>query len=141
MDDEFIHVGDNVEYECGNGGVITIIGVDGETDLNRTGDDDSYAYYDDLHIDAHNDMVVNVDEDYHVEGSVKHVTGDAVMRFQLSSREPNGEVDVKLTGLSQNAWYRLRFNGVLASCDGGRAHGKTNEQGILRFNGVKIPNE
>jgi hypothetical protein len=131
-----------VTFQCSNGGVINVISEFDDSQLeNRTGADGEFAYYDDLHLNAYNDMVVNVDGDYHVEGSVKHVTGDAVMRFNLSSLEPNGKVDVKLSGLSPESWYRLRFGGNLAACEGGRAHGKTNEEGLLTFNKVEIPNE
>jgi len=132
-------LGNNVTFECSNGGIITVVSDDGEADLNRFGDDGIFAYYDDLHIDAYNDMTVNVDGD--TQGTVKHVTGDAVMKFGISSQEPNGKIDVKLSNLRPNAWYRLRFNGVLAACDGGRAHGRTNEHGLLDFNEVEIPNE
>jgi hypothetical protein len=134
-------LGRDVEFECSNGGVITVLSEDGEVDLSRFGSNDTFAYYDDLHLNAYNDMTINLDEPYDVQGSVKHVTGDAVMRFNLSSLEPNGTVDVKLSGLSPENWYRLRFGGNLAACEGGRAHGKTNEEGLLTFNKVEIPNE
>jgi len=134
-------VSDFVEFECSNGGTIKIIGDDGETDLARFGSDGEFAYYDDLHIDAHNDMTVDVDGDYHVGGSVQHVTGDPVMRFNLISNEPEGKADFKITGLQPDAWYRLHFSGVLAKCNGGRAHGKTNDFGRLDFTGVIIPND
>jgi hypothetical protein len=136
-----VTVTDEVEFECSNGGKITIISNDGETNLSRLGADGKFAYYEDLHLDAYSDMMINLDDPYHVEGSVKHVTGDAVMKFNLSSLEPNGKVDVKLSGLSPENWYRLRFGGNLAACEGGRAHGKTNEEGLLTFNKVEIPNE
>lgn len=141
MSNEEATVSNNTKFECSNGGVITILSITEETDLSRFGVDGSFAYYDDLHLDAHNDMVVNVGGEYHVKGTVQHVTGDAIMRFNLSSREPNGKVDVKLSGLQDGSWYRLRFGGVLAACDGGRAHGRTNEEGKLTFNKVEIPNE
>jgi hypothetical protein len=137
-----LEISSGLSFLCGNGGVIKTISEDGNTELQaQTGADDEFAYYDDLHLNAYNDMVVNVDGDYHVEGSVKHVTGDSVMHFNLSSLEPNGKVDVKLSGLSPESWYRLRFGGNLAACEGGRAHGKTNEEGLLTFNKVEIPNE
>lgn len=134
-------VSDHVEFACSNGGTIRIIGDDGSTDLNRFGVDGTFAYYDDLHINAHNDMIVDVDGEYHAQGSVQHVTGDAVMWFNLTCNEPEGKADIKLTGLQANAWYRLEFGGLLARCDGGRAHGQTNDFGRLTFNGVIIPNE
>jgi hypothetical protein len=135
-------VGNNVTFECSNGGVLTIVGEDYQTDLQRFGVDGTFAYYDDLHIDAYNDMKVEVGgDDNHVTGTVQHVTGDAVMSFRIESREPNGEIDVKLSSLKPGSWYRLRFNGSLAACNGGRAHGRTNQHGVLHFNGVKVPNE
>lgn len=130
---------EDTTFECSNGGVIKAIGED-HSELERFGDDGVFAYFDDLHLDAYNDMVVDVRDDYHVSGSVRHVTGDEVMRFHLSSMEPNGKVDMKLSGLQPDAWYRVRFNGSLAKCAGGRAHGQTNEHGILDFNEVVIPN-
>lgn len=135
------NVSDGVEFECSNGGILEIRGDDGGTDLDRFGADGTFAYYDDLHIDAHHDMTVNLDGEYHSQGSVQHVTGDAVMWFRLISNQPNGKADFKLTGLQPNAWYRLHFAGVLAKCDGGRAHGKTNDFGRLDFTGVIIPND
>jgi hypothetical protein len=134
-------VSDGVEFECSNGGTLRIIGDDGETDLSRFGSDGEFAYYNDLHIDAHNDMTVDVDGEYHAKGSVQHVTGDAVMWFNLISNEAGGKADFKLTGLQPNAWYRLHFSGVLALCDSGRAHGKTNDLGRLDFTGVIIPDD
>ena len=135
-------VSDGIEFECSNGGILTIYGGDyGDTDLDRFGDDGTFAYYDDLHINAHNDMTVDVDGEYHAQGSVQHVTGDAVMRFDLVSNEPGGKADFKITGLQPDAWYRLRFSGVLALTDNGRAHGKTNDFGRLDFIGVIIPND
>lgn len=134
-------VGDHVEFECSNGGVLTIIGDEGETDLSRFGVDGQFAYYDDLHIDAYNDMIVDVDAEYHVRGTVQHVTGDPVMRFNLISNQPRGKADFKITNLQPNAWYRLQFGGVLARTSSGRAHGKTNDLGRLDFTGVIIPND
>jgi len=137
-----LELGDGISFECGNGGMIKIIGTDGDTEFRfRVGSDNEFSYYDDLHLNAYNDMVVNVDEDYHVEGTVQHLTGDAIMKFRLSSLEPGGATDVRLNGLSSESWYRLRFDGTLAACDGGRAHGKTNEHGLLTFKKVEIPNE
>ena len=137
-----LKAGDEITFECGNGGVIKTIGVGGDTEVeSRFGIDGEYSYFDDLHLNAYNDMVVNVDEDYHVEGTVQHLTGDAVMKFKLSSLEPNGKTDVRLTGLKPDSWYRLRFDGRLAACEGGRAHGKTNTHGLLTFKKVEIPNE
>ena len=137
-----LSVGDESTFECGNGGVIKTIGVEGSTSLkSRFGTDEEFSYFDDLHLNAYNDMAVNVDEDYHVEATVKHLTGDAVMKFKITSLEPNGETDVRLTGLKPNAWYRLRFDGQLAACEAGRAHGQTNEHGLLTFKKVEIPNE
>lgn len=137
---DHVVVGDDVEFECSNGGVLKIIGDEEKIELSRFGAD-GFAYYDDLHLDAYNDMMVDVRGDYHIEGSIEHVTGDSIMTFGLSSLEPNGKVDVKLTGLHPDAWYRLHFGGVLAACEGGRAHGATNKRGELTFNKVEIPNE
>jgi hypothetical protein len=132
---------DGTTFECSNGGVITVQDDGVMTELERFGDDGEFAYYDDLHLDSYNDLFIDVSADYNVKGTVKHLTGDQIMTFQLSSREPNGKVDVKLTGLQENAWYRLRLGGALAACEGGRATGKTNERGILHFIKVEIPNE
>jgi len=136
-----VSVRDNVEFECSNGGILRIVGGSKATDLSKVGVDGSFAYYDDLQIDSYNDLLIDVDEGYHVEGSVKHLTGDEVMSFKLSSLEPDSKADFKLTNLRPNSWYRLRFDGILAKCSGGRAHGRTNEHGILTFNEVVIPNE
>lgn len=132
-------VGNQVQFECNNGGVITAVGY--ESELTNFGVDGEFAYYDDLHIDSYNDMKINVGDQNHVSGTVKHVTGDEVMKFHIKSREPNGKMDVKLSSLRGFSWYRLQFNGVLAACKGGRAHGKTNSRGVLTFNKVEVPNE
>lgn len=134
-------LGNNATFNCSNGGTIRVIGHNGSTDLNRFGVDGTFAYYDDLHINAHSAMTLDVDEEYNATGTVQHVTGDPVMRFDLISNEAGGKADFKLTNLQPNAWYRLRFSGILAACDGGRAHGKTNDFGRLDFTGVNIPNE
>lgn len=132
--------GDNLTFECSNGGLIKLIGYDGETQLEDRGGADGFAYFDDLHLNAYNDMVLNVDGDYNVKATVQHLTGDAILDFELHSIEAGGTVDVKVTGLKPNSWYRLQFNGILAACDGGRAHGKTGDSGMIQFNGVEIPN-
>lgn len=137
-----LEVGDGVTFSCGNGGIIKIIGDDGSTDFESdVGSDGEFSFYDDLHINSYNDIILDVDGEYHVQGSVKHLTGNEVMRFNISSLEPNGKADFRLSGLKPDSWYRLRFDGRLAACLGGRAHGRTNEAGILTFNEVKIPNE
>ena len=137
-----LQVGDETTFKCSNGGIIKAVGFRGGTSVeSRFGTDGEFSYFDDLHLNPYNDMVVNVDEDYHVEGTVQHLTGDAVMKFKLSSLEPNGQTDVRLTGLKPDSWYRLRFDGRLAACEGGRAHGKTNDHGLLTFKKVEIPNE
>lgn len=137
-----LEIGDGVTFSCGNGGIIKIIGDSGSTEFSsRAGTESEFSYYDDLHINAYNDIVLDVAGEYHVEGSVKHLTGDEIMRFNISSIEPNSKADFRLTGLSPNSWYRLRFDGRLATCLGGRAHGRTNERGILTFQEVEIPNE
>jgi len=134
-------VGNYVDFQCSNGGVLTIVGDKDESVLEKFGVDGTFAYYDDLHIDSYNDMKIEVGDQNHVKGTVEHVTGDEVMRFHIHSFEPNGKIDVKLSSLKPFSWYRLQFNGVLAACDGGRAHGKTNEHGIMTFNKVEVPNE
>jgi len=134
-------VGNYVTFECSNGGVITVDKAKNMSELDRFGVDGVFAYYDDLHINAYNDMKIKLGEENDVTGSLKHVTGDEVMTFGIESQEPNGKIDVKLSSLQSGAWYRLRINGSLAACNGGRAHGRTNKHGLLEFKKVKIPNE
>ena len=136
----------NVEHEttfqCGNGGVVRLIGFDkGSTISSQFGCGEEYCYFDDLHINAYNDLVVSVEGEYNTEASVQHLTGDSILRFSLSSLEPNGKADLKITGLQDYSWYRLRLGGKLASSGDSRAHGETDGNGMLVFNEVKIPNE
>jgi len=137
-----LKIGGGVTFSCGNGGVVKIIGDDDSTEFHsEVGSDEEFSFYDDLYLNSYNDIIIDVDGEYHVQGSVKHLTGNEVMRFNISPLEPNSKADFRLTGLTPHSWYRLRFNGVLAACLGGRAHGRTDEGGILTFNEVKIPNE
>lgn len=136
-----VSIGDNVEFECSNGGVLQIIGDDGSTNYEKVGSDGSFAYYDDLYINSYNDMTVDVDGEYHTQGTVQHVTGEPVMWFNLISNEPNGKADFSLTGLQPGSWYRLEFGGVIAKTASGRAHGRANDFGRVDFTEVVVPND
>lgn len=128
-----------VVFETGSGGTLLMLGDAHQ--LSEFGVNDGFAFYEDFFIDAAVDMTLDISEGYDVTGSLQHVTGDPVMTFALISTAPNGTADIRFTGLKSEAWYRLQFDGVLAQCDGGRAHGQSSSDGIIQFNSVVIPNE
>ena len=127
----------SVEFTGTNGGTITMLGT--ADDLMKVGIEDGYAVYDDFGVNPSADMTLNVSGEYVVTGSVEHTTGDPVMTFSLTSREPNGTADIRLIGLQPEGWYRLRLGGQLAKTAGGRAHGQASVDGELIFIGVNIP--
>lgn len=111
------------------------------TDLNEFGIENGWAYYNDFYINAYSDMTFDISESYNVTGTVRHLTGDSIMSFSLSSRSPNGTADVRIEGLSGEAWYRLQFSGSLANTPSGQSHGETTKNGVIQFMEVSIPNE
>lgn len=135
---KYISIGSAINYSCTNGGTITIyvpFDTASHTGISTSG----AAYYDDLHINAYDDMTLNL-ADHNPKASVQHLTGDVIVNFDLTSRVPNGRADIEVKNLKPDSWYRLTFDGVLASTDGGFAHGKSGPSGELVFAGVRIPN-
>lgn len=134
-----VALGSGVVFYTGNGGTVRMIGT--SQHLNEVRLENSFAAFDDLHINPNVDVTLDISDGLDVNGTVKHVTGDPVMHFSLASRVPNGTADILLTGLQPEEWYRLQFDGVLAECSGGRAHGQTDTDGKIQFNSVVIPYE
>lgn len=128
-----------VTFEADTGRTVTMINA--ASRLKQFGIDDGWAFYDDLYIRPYVDMTLDISESYDVTATVQHVTGDPVMTFNLTSREPNGTADIKLTGLKPGGWYRLRFNNRLARTANGRAHGQATDDGVVEFPEVNVPNE
>lgn len=127
-----------IDFEASNGGVVTVY-RDSE-ELERFGVENGWAVWNDLHINPSVDMTLDISEDYDTTAKIEHLTGDAVLTFSLTSRQPNGLADIRIEGLKPRAWYRLRFDNLLAETDsGGVAHGQTTDDGILQFNNVVIP--
>lgn len=133
-----ITLGNGVVFETSNGGSLQMLGI---ADLSEFGFEDGAAYYDDVRFNPYADMTLNVADDHTVTAAVQHTTGDPVVTFGLTSREPNGTTDVRVEGLKPEAWYRLEFDGVLAATDSGRAHDQASSDGVLEFSGVVVPNE
>lgn len=132
-------LGSGVEFETIGGGTITMIGR--ADHLRKTGvTSNGWAFYDDLYLNVHNDFSLNI-SDRQTAGMLRHITGDVIIQFHLTSRVPNGTADIEVRGLAPEEWYRLEFNTVLAKTDGGRAHGQASVNGELVFYGVHIPNE
>lgn len=128
-----------VVFETASGGSLRVIDRgDDFTTFGLTAD--GFAFWDDLAIDATVPMTLQVGDSYDAQAKVTHLTGDPVLRFDLTSRQPNGVADVRLTGLKPEAWYRLQFDGALAKTATGRAHGQTDATGVITFTGVTIPN-
>lgn len=135
---EPIGLGRQVEFETSNGGKLLMVGI--ADSLIRTGiTEDGWAFYDDLHINPHNEAILNV-SDRHTSGTLRHITGDVIIQFNLSSRVVNGKTDVYVEDLAPYEWYRLEFDTVLAKTDSGRAHGQASKNGELIFTNVHIPN-
>ena len=109
-------------------------------DLNVFGIESGYAFYNDLYFNPYNDMTLDVSGGYETLGSLKHITGDPIMTFNLSSREPNGKCDIRAEGLKSEEWYRLQFGGNLVETPGGMSHGETGEDGVIEFTEASIPN-
>lgn len=126
-----------VTFTTSNGGEVRMI--DEALGLDEVGWKNGYAYYDNLFIDPAVPITLDISSEYDVEATVKHVTGDPVMSFGVTSRQSNGTADIKLTGLKPDGWYRLQFNGVLAKTASGRAHDKASSDGVLKFAGVELP--
>lgn len=133
-----IEIGANIDYECSNGGIITIY-VPSDVDVQTGMTADGYAYYDDLYINAHDDMTLNLAH-HNVSASVQHLTGEKIIEFDITSRVPNGRADIMAKNLKPDAWYRLTFESVLATTDGGFAHGNAGANGEIGWIGVRIPN-
>lgn len=133
-----VELSTGVTFETSNGGSLLILTP---AALSEFGIEDGAAFFDDVHLNPTVPMTTKVGDDYDVEATVQHVTGDEAVTFGLTSRQPNGTTDVQITGLKPEGWYRLRFDGVLAETGAGRAHGQANTRGILQFNGVHVPYE
>lgn len=127
-----------VSFDTASGGTVHMLST---AEVERIGIENGFAQYDDLGVDAHVDTSLDIGrDDSDVTGSVKHVAGDTVFEFHIVSQQPNGRADLRLHGLQPEAWFRLEFNGVLAATAAGRAHGQASLDGVLQFNGVKLPN-
>lgn len=134
-----ISLGAGIRFDCSNGGTVQMIGT--AADLHEVGLIDGWAFYDDFYLNPYVDMTLDVSGSYGVSGMVEHLTGDSIMSFNLSSREPNGRADVRIEGLKPEGWYRLQFYGSLVQTAGGQSHGQTTDSGIIEFMEVSIPNE
>lgn len=135
----FVELGQGATFSCENGGTITMIGTAdslGEFGLSSSG----WAFYDDLYFNPYNDVTITL-ENHRTQTTLKHVSGDVVASFGMTSRVPNGKADIEVRGLAPNEWYRFEFGRVLAKTDGGRAHAQASRNGELIFSGVFIPNE
>jgi hypothetical protein len=134
-----IELGSGVEVQTSNGGSVTMYGT--AEDLTHIGFEDGYAFWNDVYVDPSVPMFANISDHYNVSATLKHVTGDPIVHFSIISQQPNGTADFRFTGLQPDAWYRLQFNGVLASTAGGKAHGNSGSDGIIEFPGVEVPTE
>lgn len=134
-----MNLGANVRFDCANGGCVTMVG--NATGLSEVGVTDGWAYWDDLHVNAQADLTLDVSGTHFVKARVETRQGATVMLFGITSREPNGRADIRVTGLQPETWYRIQFDGALAACDGGRTHAATGTVGELQFNNVVIPYE
>lgn len=130
-------LGSGVQFECGNGGTITLLNE--SKPLSDLGMADGWAYYDDLYIDATANLTLDISGDADVTGTIDYINGHTVVKFGLTSREPNGTADIRVENLKPNSWYRLEFDGRPAKLAHGHAHGKTSQSGTLQFNGAYIP--
>lgn len=127
------------EFLCGNGGVVYVLAAYADLlDIEQNGD---WVKFGDIELNASADLTLSLDGQHNITGTVKHVTGDPVAWFSISPREPNATTDFRMKNLKADEFYRLQFDGVLAKADGGRAHDKTSQNGLLQFNGVTIPDE
>lgn len=132
-----VGLGSGVDFVCSNGGTVTMVGT--ARRLFAFGIDNGYAYYDDLYVNAHDDVTLNVGTGYDVRGTVEHAAGETIMAFNLTSRTPGGRADIRLVGLSPHEWYRLRFDGIIAKTPAGTAHATADANGVLEFAETEIP--
>lgn len=129
-----------VQFDCTNGGSVTVISSGGK--LDEVGvSADGFAFWNDLYVNAAVPASIQVGDAYDTHATVQHVTGDPVLTFNLVSQQPNGTADIRVEGLKPEAWYRLQFNGELAKTTAGRAHSPTGADGTIQWNGVNIPDE
>lgn len=137
MIEETIEVEPAVKFEGSNGGEISIIGL--TKDVHRAGVEDGWVVFDDLYLNPEVDMTLNVSDYYDITGSVKHLTGDAIITFNLTSQSPNGKADVRVRNLKPREWYRLQFDSILAATGGGHAHAESGQGGEIEFTEVEVP--
>lgn len=133
-----------VTFTLDSGVTITVLGA--PTDFESVGfAEDGRFFIDGLYFNPHNDVVLTApggpSSPGVLTGEFRHEVGDVFSRFGLSSRVPNGKVDIEIRDIEPKEWYRLEFNTVLAQTDSGRANGRASVNGTLGFNGVNIPNE
>lgn len=133
-----ISLGVGVEFECSNGGIVQMVGK--TDDLNECGIEDGWAFYGDLYINPYSDVTLDITGGYGVEGSVKHMTGDPIITFNLSGRSPNTKTDIRAENLKPESWYRLQFSGNLVETAGGMSHGQTDNRGVIQYMEANIPN-
>lgn len=131
-----------IKYNCNNGGSIRLI--ENSDEIQATGVDNGFAFFNDVYINAYNKLSVNVNGDMNAE--LQYEGGETVIKFNIRSRVNGGKADIQFKNLAEDKWYRLLFNGELAKMDNSSTHMKSNfkksdEKGTITFNGVMIPDE
>lgn len=127
-----------VTYSCDNGGTITISRA--FSDLHNTGVDEFGAYFGDVSINAYTDLILDVGS-HDTTATLTDTVDEDVLNFKVSATDQSGKADIHFSGLKNNSWHRLLFNGVLGRTNAGTTHGKSSTDGKLTFRKVRIPNE
>lgn len=127
------------EFPCGRGGVIFPLGDYRE--IYHMSVDGRWVKFGDIYFDSNTDLTLVMEGEFDIYAQVEHITGDPVIGFGVWARQPNADSDVRVENLSQESWYRMQFDGVLARTASGRAHGQSTLDGNIEFNEVIIPNE
>lgn len=127
------------EFPCGRGGVIYPLGDYRE--IYNAELDGRWVKFGDVHIDSDTDLTLVLEGQFDIHSIVRHITGDAVIEFDVWARQQNATADVRVENLAEESWYRMQFDGVLARTASGRAHGETTKYGDIEFNAVEVPYE
>lgn len=127
------------EFPCGRGGVIHPFG-DYEEIWNTRVEGD-WVVFGDVKINSDTNLSLVLEGQFDIHATIEHLTGDAIIRFGLWSRQQNALANIKFTGMAAEKFYRFQFDGVLAKTAGGRAHGKTTKSGTIQFTDVEVPYE
>lgn len=126
-------ISNSVTYSSSNNGQLRI--KEDTTDLENTGVDNGYGFFDDIYINPYVDVIISVNGQQTIALENEE---DVVIEFSLTSSVVNGKADFRFQNLEPKSFYRLYIDSSVPSTENGIAYGKSKSNGTIEFKGVKL---